>query len=197
MLIGAMAAGLMISFGACLYLKIGGIIGAIMFSVGLLTILRFQFFLFTGKAGLYYSKQISLFDLWCIWIFNFSGCVLGALIIYGSGISPSIQEAAADIISKRVGNTSLQNICLGVICGILMYIAVQYFVSAPWITTMCVAAFILLGTNHCVADMAYMSIACQGNAAEQMIALGCTTVGNFVGCNLIPFVKVLMEKETL
>lgn len=41
MLIGAMAAGLMISLGACLYLKIGGIIGAIMFSVGLLTILRF------------------------------------------------------------------------------------------------------------------------------------------------------------
>lgn len=78
-----------------------------------------------------------------------------------------------------------------------MYIAVQYFVSAPWITIMCVAAFILLGANHCVADMAYMSIACQGNAAEQMIALCCTTVGNFVGCNLIPCVRGYMEKETL
>ena len=46
-------AGIMISIGAALYLVIGGIPGAILFSIGLLTILYFQFHLFTGKAGLF------------------------------------------------------------------------------------------------------------------------------------------------
>ena len=198
MLVGAFAAGLMISLGACLYLKIGGIVGAVLFSIGLLTILHFKFFLFTGKAGLYYDRKISLFDLCYIWVFNLCGCALGALIIYGSGISSSIQEAATSIIQKRVGNTSFQNVFLGVICGILMYIAVHYFATVPWVTTMCIAAFILLGTNHCIADMAYMTIARSNeNVTEQFIALGYTTVGNFLGCNIIPLLSDYMKKETL
>lgn len=45
-------AGMLITLGAILYLTIGNVVGAIMFSLGLLTILYFKLELFTGKAGL-------------------------------------------------------------------------------------------------------------------------------------------------
>ena len=44
-------AGMMIGLGAIVYLSVGEIAGAFMFSLGLLTILHYKFALFTGKAG--------------------------------------------------------------------------------------------------------------------------------------------------
>lgn len=91
-------------------------------------------------------------------------------------------------MDKRVNTPTLENIFLGILCGMLMYIAVNYFVTAPWVTTMCVAAFILLGTNHCVADMAYLLIAYKHETMlYQLLALISTTIGNVIGCNIIPF----------
>ena len=46
-------AGIMIGIGGLVNLSIGGVAGAIVFSVGLLTIIYYQFALFTGKAGLF------------------------------------------------------------------------------------------------------------------------------------------------
>ena len=90
MVIGSIAAGLMITLGASLYLKIGGVIGALFFSLGLLSIMYFKFYLFTGKAGLLIQNKIDIIDLFGIWVGNFCGCIAGAFIIYSSGLSPSI-----------------------------------------------------------------------------------------------------------
>ena len=51
-MIRSILAGLTIALAAGIYLVVGGPLGAFMFSLGLLTILHFQFYLFTGKAGL-------------------------------------------------------------------------------------------------------------------------------------------------
>lgn len=50
-IVGGVAAGAMIAVAAALYLKVGGFYGAIMFSIGLLTILWYGFNLYTGKIG--------------------------------------------------------------------------------------------------------------------------------------------------
>lgn len=51
-MIKSIMAGFMIALAAAIYITVGGVVGAFMFSLGLLTILYFQFNLFTGKAGL-------------------------------------------------------------------------------------------------------------------------------------------------
>ena len=51
-MIQSILAGLMIALAAGINLAVGGPLGALLFSIGLLTILHFQFYLFTGKAGL-------------------------------------------------------------------------------------------------------------------------------------------------
>jgi formate/nitrite transporter FocA (FNT family) len=80
-----------------------------------------------------------------------------------------------------------ENIILGIFCGLLMYIAVTAYETKPWVTVMCVSAFILSGFNHCVADMFYCFIASPHiNIGLAAIMILCTTVGNVIGCNIIP-----------
>lgn len=170
-------AGLLVALGGTMYLQIGGPIGAFLFSIGLLTILHYKCELFTGKAGLLASRAIKPIKLFGIYCGNFVGCFLMSLTYIGV-------EAAAAITLIRTSNPWYWNILLGILCGILMYIAVAHYDSKPWVTVMCVAGFILSGFNHCVADMFYLLTG--GISWLGLLALGCTTIGNIIGCNLIP-----------
>lgn len=171
----------MIGMSAALYLKIGGALGAFLFSVGLLTILSFKFKLFTGKAGLLAKGEIDLAELGLIWCGNFAGCALASCLV-----GDKVAEAARRIVEIRIGNLWYQNVLMGIFCGILMYIAVT--AGKDYLAAMCVMAFILFGANHCVADMAYLVMS--GVRGEEfgagMMALLSTTLGNVIGCNILP-----------
>lgn len=184
-------AGLLIAMSGTINLSVGGgILGAILFSLGLLTILHFQLKLFTGKAGLLATNDISIKDLCLIWCGNLLGCGIWASMLSFTNWGYKLVEPAAAIINIRISNSLIDNIVLGICCGLLMYIAVNIYKSHPWATVMCVAAFILAGFNHCVADMFYFFI---GTTTEQVLpmigALVATTIGNVIGCNIISFIK--------
>lgn len=179
-------AGIMIALAAGIYLIVGGPLGAILFSLGLLTILHFQFQLFTGKAGLLVQNKITPLELMKIYFGNFIGCGAGSMVLLGSG-SPLIDPAAA-IIASRVSNPWFENLFLGIICGILMYIAVDTYITAPYVTIMCVSTFILFGANHCIADMVYMCLAATNETIVPMTtAILYTTIGNVIGASIIPY----------
>ena len=185
----AILAGFMISIGAALYLTIGGIFGALMFSIGLMTILYFKMSLFTGKAGLLATREIKSRQLSLIYLGNLIGCICGVALLMCAGLGSTLGAPAAAILLTRINNLWFENLALGVICGVLMYIAVKQYPTAPYVTIMSVAAFILLGANHCIADMVYTIIAATGETVLPAItALLFTTFGNIIGCNLIPFV---------
>jgi nitrite transporter NirC len=185
-MIQSILAGIMIALAAGIYLTVGGPIGAFLFSFGLLTILHFQFYLFTGKAGLLVQNKISPIALAEIYYGNMVGCGLGSMVLLGSGVS--IVEPAAAIIATRVSNSWFENIFLGIICGILMYIAVESYISAPYMTVMCVSIFILFGANHCIADIVYMFLAADTETFVPMTtAIFYTTLGNVIGASIIPY----------
>ena len=189
-------AGFMISIGAAMYLVVGGTLGAFLFAIGLLTILCFKFSLFTGKAGLLTERKISSLELLNIWIGNFCGAFIGACALMLAGLGPKIVEPATAIINKRISNTWYENLVLGIFCGILMYIAVtKWLHSVPFLTIMCVMGFILLGANHCVADMVYTTIATSSETwVPAGVALIWTTIGNIIGTNLIPLFSLHKEE---
>jgi formate/nitrite transporter FocA (FNT family) len=69
-----------------------------------------------------------------------------------------------------------------------MYVAVNTYTTMPYMTILCVASFILLGANHCIADMAYMFLAAtEATFAPMVTAILCSTIGNIIGCNMIPY----------
>ena len=190
-MIGSIAAGFMIAVSALIYLVVGAPLGAFMFAFGLLSILIFQFSLFTGKAGLLATKEVRFAQLLKIWIGNFIGCAFGAVLVRMTPIGSEVATKALSIINVRIGNLWIENIALGILCGVMMYVGVRGFLTAPYLTILSVAAFILIGANHCVADMAYISLAANAETLiPALAALLFTTLGNIIGTNIVPLFRI-------
>lgn len=182
-----MLAGFFIGIGAIVYLTLGGIPGALLFALGLMTIVSFGFNLFTGKAGLLATNEITPVELAKIWIGNFFGAAICAFLIGNTPVGKDLMEFAEAIVRTRNAQSIFVNIILGIFCGVLMYVAVMgykefrnyLFIYIP------VAVFILNGFNHCVADMFYTCLAAEKLADfESLIP---TTIGNIIGTNLVPY----------
>lgn len=94
----------MIGIGAIINLTLGGIAGALFFSLGLFTIITFQFELFTGKAGLYAVNEIKIVKLIEIWIGNFIGTFAAAIMILMTPQGYGLADSASKIVSTRLGN---------------------------------------------------------------------------------------------
>lgn len=182
-------AGIMISLGCIINLQVGGIGGALFFSLGLITILMFNFDLFTGRAGLIPTGQMTWKKLGLIWLGNLCGCVMVAAAMSLTPLGITLGATAQAIVATRIANGVLANIILGGCCGILMYIGVGLFTKQnnPIYAAMPVATFILSGYNHCVADMFYLTIADAPWVAWATLIP--TTIGNILGCCLIPFIQ--------
>ena len=187
-------AGIMISLGCIINLQVGGIGGALFFSLGLITILMFNFDLFTGRAGLIPTGQMTWKKLGLIWLGNLFGCIMVAAAMSLTPLGAALGTTAQAIVATRIANGAIANVILGGCCGILMYIGVGLFTKQnnPIYAAMPVATFILSGYNHCVADMFYLTIA---NASWIAWAtLIPTTIGNILGCCLIPFIQNYYKK---
>jgi formate/nitrite transporter FocA (FNT family) len=188
-MIKSIMAGFLIALGGIINLSVGGMLGAFLFAIGLMTILTFQLDLFTGKTGLLVEREIGFKGIAKVWIGNFFGTFFGAmtLIFMPSEKSAELVEKAANIVAIRNSNLPLENFILGLFCGLLMWIAVRgwkmssslVFAIAP------VAAFILAGFNHCVADMFYIHCVSMSSLTDYLSLIP-TTLGNVIGGCLIP-----------
>lgn len=191
----SMLAGMAITLGAAVYLSVGGVVGALLFSVGLMTVVAFKLELFTGKAGLLATNEITVGKLIKIWFGNFFGAFLTSLAVLISPIGEKVAVSATPILETRLGNHPVENLILGIFCGILMYIAVFGFQKTGNILflIMPVATFIVCGFNHCVADMAFLTWSAR--RLVDYLTLIPTTLGNIVGCNIIPLLCLKAKQE--
>ena len=186
-MVKSILAGIMIAIGAIVNLQVGGLLGPFLFAVGLLTILEFEFNLFTGKAGLLATKEISVADLFTVWCGNFIGTALVSMLLwFVPDMRESLRAASASILQVRLTNGFDANLVLGIFCGLLMYIGVNMYkwTGQAAMAIIPVAVFILSGYNHCVADMFYSHMAVM--SPSEYFQLIPTTCGNIVGCCLIP-----------
>lgn len=181
-------AGFMIAIGAIVNLTLGPPLGPFMFTVGLMTILFFNLHLFTGKAGLLATHEISMLNLMRIWLGNFVGCTFGMILASCLPQAEQLLESARAIVAVRNTNSIFENFVLGIACGILMYIAVNGYKKTgnTLAFVLPVAVFIFSGYNHCVADMFYIIVG--GQHIGDFVSLIPTTIGNIVGCCGIPLV---------
>ena len=180
-------AGMMIAIGCTINLTIGGIAGALFFSMGLLTILTLKFELFTGKAGLLVTNEIKPGKLFRIWFRNFIGTAALAFLLVFTPRGLVLAEEASKIVAIRIVNGPFVNLIYGIMCGMLMFMAVKTFTVSdgnPIYAMLPVAIFILCGFNHCIADMFYLNMG--AIKLKDYLVLIPTTIGNLIGCNIIP-----------
>ena len=184
-------AGACISLGGCIFLKVGGVTGAILFAFGLIAVISMQLNLFTGKAQFVWNpasarqtEQGGYLWLAAILALNILGCVAMALLFS----NPEMQEAAMTIIDKRLASSPLKNALLAVGCGFIMTLAVQNAAKGRWLPLLFgIPAFILCGFPHCIADAFYIASLPLDYItvhAADLSAFYCAIVaGNFLGCN--------------
>ena len=174
-------AGIFIGIGGIVYLSVGGVCGALLFAVGLLTICHFKYALFTGKTGFVLTGEIKISEILRIWLGNFVGTFIAASLAIWSGKSVALYSMAAALVDTRWANGPIVNLCLGIFCGMLMYVAVTGYAETKNVLFVFVpvAVFILSGFNHCVADMFYLHLAAM-NVSDYAVLVP-TTIGNLIG----------------
>lgn len=167
--------GLAIAIASCIYLAVGGgVIGALLFSIGLLLILNMKWKLFTSTVGFINNEQDVIDN-----IFILIGNVLGAC-----GSLAFAPASASSLVLQKLAANPLTAIGKGIICGMFIYCAVILFNQhKDYMVITCVMGFILCGAEHCIADLCYVLMARAFNA-EAAFFLLLVTLGNIIGATI-------------
>jgi len=188
-IISSILGGILISIGgiACL-LSEYNFVGALIFAVGLFGIMTYKMGLYTGKIGYALENPpIFLLEVVLIILGNFIGCLMMGLAF------PLDQAVAA--CEARLEVDSLTVLFEGICCGILVFIAVdQYLTKKSYIALfVCIPAFIISGFEHSIADMFFFSSAGIFNL-DSLVFILIVILGNAIGCLLIPAYKKYIDK---
>ena len=207
----AILAGICIGLGGTVFLRVrdaftgGTVVGALLFTVGLFTICTRGYNLFTGKACyLFDNKPVYLLTLLVIWVGNLLGCILLALVERATGIcgENGINAVAASMVESKMAANLVSLFLLGIICNILIYIAVNGYAKAPhelgkYLSLFFgVMVFILCGTEHSIADMYYWSVSgvLFSAPAQSLLRIAVISLGNVVGGVCFPLVEKAYRK---
>ena len=163
--------GILIGLGVIINTQTqSNVIGAILFSFGLLVIINTQLYLYTGKIGFIDDKKnISGTLLILILIFNFIGIIItiGLYSLANNNFINSIMSAAIIKFSKSLLTLSIN----AIFCGMLIHFAVKN--KNKIITIFAIIIFILIGAEHCIADFPYL-------------------IFNFSWINLFKFISIIL-----
>ncbi len=177
-------AGLLIGTGGLVYLRVGGIAGAVLFAFGLLCVVMCGAQLFTGKSGFLpykdFPKLIAMIAL------NAVGCAVAAFIA-SYCTSDTLTANLQNIIDARLAASWYKVLVTSVGTGMIMTLAVYGARQKHYLPLLFgVPVFILCGLPHCVADAFYYAAALFYNCFEWelLIAWGWAIAGNYIGCNL-------------
>ena len=179
--------------------------GAI-FPVGLMMIVFVGGELFTGDclmiAGTI-DKRFSVLQmirtLVVVWFSNMAGAVIISILVYYSGLldytSGALGAFTIKVAYGKCTITPFKAICSGILCNILVCIAVLMATAAKdiagkvWAIFFPICAFVVGGWEHCVANMGTFSIAYLlfGSINPVLLAKSmiCVTLGNIVGGALL------------
>ena len=205
----AVLSGILIGIGGTVYLAVENkYLGGFLFSLGLFTILRYSFALYTGKVGyIPERKPIYLREVGITLLGNAVGTGITALLIRLSRTGISVHKNALNAMHTKMNDGFLSRLILGFFCGLLMFIAVDNGnrckaenrdTSFIFGTVLPVMVFIFCGFNHSVADCFYFFAAVDSPemVLSGIIYLLTVVIGNALGGMLIPLSMKLFDKKT-
>jgi len=199
-IVDGILAGFMIGIGGTVSLSCDNkYIGAVLFGLGLFSIIFFKFGLYTGKVGYIPSrKPLYIKEVVLTLVGNTIGTFLSAMIIRCTRISPPLIEKAVNTMGAKTSDGVLSMFMLAFFCGMLMFMAVEgcrisraennstaSVVSVFWP----VIVFIISGFNHCIADMFYFFLAGMRDLGASAVYFPVIIIGNAAGGMFIPFMK--------
>ena len=194
--VNGILAGILIAIGGSVYLACENhYVGAVLFSVALLCICYKGYSLFTGKVG--YLPESHDKAAWTVVLTALLGNLI-ATVLFGYAVRyalPHLGDAAQTICEAKLTQTWPQTAIRGVLCGVLMYLAVSIFRDHKTTAAIffCVPVFILSGFEHSIADLFYF--AASGIVSWQAFGfLWCVILSNAAGGVLLPLLTLLTKE---
>ena len=181
MIRSSLFAGILIGLGACGYLALGGIAGAVIFAFGLIGVVLSGASLYTGRAGVMPLRETH--KLLLIWLFNVLGCVLLGLLALSLGGEPV--ERAQTAVAGRLAQGPWRSFLRAVGCGLIIDISVWLYRSTRSLVPVLfgVPLFIVCGFYHSIADVVYLVAAGTWDPGI-LWYYPLIVLGNWAGCNV-------------
>ena len=185
-------AGFLIALGGCAKLySADPLVGSVLFSIGLISVILTACSLYTGKIGFLKSAQDAPGLLIML-----AGNILGAWLL-GVIMNPLLKEAAQKVAEAKLSAGWLETLIRAFACGVLIYLAVELFgrYKSLFVIVLPVTIFVYCGFEHCIANVFYLAAA----GVTSLKALGFVALciaGNSIGSlaaralnNLAPHLK--------
>lgn len=183
-------AGICIGVGGFTFLSTANpIVGAILFSTGLLACSVLNLNLFTDKSG-FLSDSKDLRRLILVLLLNlFAAFVFGLITRF---FESSLSSAANSVLTVQLNTGYFQCILRSTITGFLMTLAIcreprqNTNYSSIIIIILCALAAMYLGGFHCILETFYYGASTMfyDNIGDLLLRLLITVVFNFIGCSL-------------
>jgi formate/nitrite transporter FocA (FNT family) len=188
----AVLAGICISMGGTVFMKVGGLWGAVLFSFGLLTVVHYALKLYTGTAGFFNPKSTEEWiQLVVIILGNAVGCGLMSMLLWST--TPELIETSTQIVQKRLAAGWFNCFLAAICCGFIMTTAVNFARKKHLMPLLLgVPLFILCGFTHSIADAFYFLCSQEFFSGSVLIIWVSEILGNLVGCNLY---RILIPKQ--
>lgn len=172
-------AGLLIGLGACGFLALGGLPGAIIFAFGLVGVVLSGTPLYTGRAGV----MTDIPALVKIWLFNALSCMLLGLLV--AAIGGEMAQRAQTVVAGRLAQGPWRSLLRAVGCGLIIDLSVWLYRSSKSLVPVLfgVPLFIVCGFYHSIADVVYLVAAWKwDNGILWFYPI--IVLGNYLGCNI-------------
>lgn len=190
----AILAGICISIGCVVNLRVGGVAGAVLFAFGLTTVVYYGLKLYTGTAGFIRARG-DWTMLGVVLGGNIVGCLLTAWLI--GYAQPDCVAPASAILDGRLAKGPLACFLLAIGCGFIMTTAVEFARKGKMLTLLLgVPVFILCGFAHSIADAFYFLVSPKELLLQpEVLGIYVSEVlGNFVGCNLYRWITLPVRR---
>ncbi len=182
----AIIAGICISIGCVVNLRVGGVAGAVLFAFGLLAVVHYKLKLYTGTAGFIRAKG-DWTMITVVLLGNIIGCALTALAY--AYAQPDILPPDLAIVQSRLAKGPFACFLLAIGCGFIMTTAVQFGREGRFLPLLFgVPVFILCGFAHSIADAFYFLAVPEMYSMQLLLIYVAEVLGNFAGCNLYRWV---------
>lgn len=181
----AIVAGFLIGLGVIINtISSNPVVGAVLFSFGLLTIIKLGLPLYTGRIG--FINKDNYKEIFCFLFLNFFGicaCLTFYFLRNYEFLTTFIEKA-----NIKFNNLDIwQFFFSGILCGTLIHFAVK--AKETIITIFAVTIFILIGSDHCIADFPYFVAAASWINLAKFLAV---VIGNSCGAIIL---ENLLKKE--
>lgn len=171
LLVKSILAGMMIAIGTITYINASALVGAFMFSIGLLSIFQMNLHLFTGVVP--YTTKVKEIPFVLTVLF---GNILGACLMFAF---PS--STAANVVQSKLQDPYWLMFVSSMLCNILIFIAVEANKKNNIVTVIfSVASFIICGFNHSIANVCFVMSA-RMFSWDVLVFILISLLGNAIG----------------